>query len=132
MNAWVNLGTFIVCRFCSILAIIIGMIIWGDRVSTIYMVCLTASMTVMTPINIILFQRLLKNDVYRFHKNTYHNKYRTSLAAPSETTKTKPHSNGVTSNNNSAKHFENGHVGHSNGVANGVLNSEDLNGKKSM
>ena len=108
------------------------MIIWGDRVSTIYMVCLTASMTVMTPINIILFQRLLKNDVYRFHKNTYHNKYRTSLAAPSETTKTKPHSNGVTSNNNSAKHFENGHVGHSNGVANGVLNSEDLNGKKSM
>ena len=119
VNAWINLITFVVCRFGGMLAIFAGMAMWYNRVSVIYFVSLTFSMVVMFPVNTILFQRLLKNDVYRFRRNAYHNKYRQQPSSEK-----KPMINGVgSSNNNMTKMGENGHSGHHhhNGLSNGVV-----------
>ena len=85
-------------------------------------------MVVMLPVNTVLFQRLLKNDVYRLCKNTYHNKCRNH-----QPLKSKPSINGVSSNNNTAKSGEDGHIGHyHNGLSNGVIGSGDHNDKKEI
>ena len=128
-NAWVNLSTFVVCRFGGMVAIFYGMMMWYRRVSIIYFVSLSLSMVVMTPVNTVLFQRLLKNDVYRFRKNAYHNKY--LQTKPSS--ESKPLVNGVTSNNNMAKTGRNGHIGqYQNGVSNGGVKSVNHTEKKKI
>ncbi len=126
MNAWLNLVTFVVCRFGGMVAIFVGMFIWYRRVSVFYFVTLSMSMIVMTPVNTILFKRLLKNDVFRFRKNTYHNKYRTQHHPPSPTT-TSAVGYSANSNNNMSKVGKNGHPRqhYPNGFFNGVVSSFD-------
>ncbi len=134
LNAWLNLATFVLCRFMGMVAIITGIFLWYDRVSVLYLVSISLSMVVMMPVNTILFQRLIKNDVYRFRKNAYHNKYRVlqSSAPPCETAakvSDKRALNGVlsSSNNNKGKHgSDNGHL--TNGWSNGELPVTDEDG----
>lgn len=60
-----NLFTFVSCRFVALFWISYGMFIYPERVSAVYFYSLLMSLIVMWPINIILFWRILKNDVLR-------------------------------------------------------------------
>ena len=63
--SYMNLITFLCCRFVALTWIIHGMYHLGNRVSAAYYWTLAASMFVMWGINIVLFWRLLKNDILR-------------------------------------------------------------------
>lgn len=65
---YINLVTFILCRFGGQLLITIGMFMWYDRVTMVYYVTLTMSMAVMFAINVVLFYRLWKNDIVRYNR----------------------------------------------------------------
>ncbi len=75
INVHINLATFVFCRFFSIGTIIHGMFYYHHRVGTMYFICLSFAILVMTVINLILFWRLLKNDIIRYNRNKYFNKY---------------------------------------------------------
>ena len=64
-NLWLNLITFIPCRFGAVAWINYGMYHEGHRVSPAYFWTLATAIFVMWGINIFLFWRLLKNDVLR-------------------------------------------------------------------
>jgi len=64
-NVWVNLATFVFCRFGGLVVIYYGMFMYNHRVTAFYFYVLTSSMAVMLFINLILFYRLVKNDVLR-------------------------------------------------------------------
>lgn len=64
-NVWINLTTFVFCRFGGLAWIYYGMAVFCHRVTRIYFGLLTSSMIVMLFINIVLFHRLIKNDILR-------------------------------------------------------------------
>lgn len=64
-NAGVNLITFVLCRFGGLAWIIIGMFIWGNRVTPLYYYVLAVAMFVMWVTNIMLFRRLVLSDLIR-------------------------------------------------------------------
>lgn len=63
-----NLISFIVCRFAfSMVLISHGLFVYRYRMSTLYFTILVPTVVIMWIINIVLFWRLLTNDVLREH-----------------------------------------------------------------
>ena len=65
VNNCINLLTFVLFRFGALAVIGYGVVYWRLLVSPMYYVMLTGSWMVMTVINVVLFWRLVKNDVLR-------------------------------------------------------------------
>lgn len=65
MNSFMNIFTFVSCRFLCLSWIVYGMFIWYDRVTIVYLLVLGSAMFVMWVINVVLFWRLLCSDVLR-------------------------------------------------------------------
>lgn len=65
INSFINMVTFVLCRFGGLLAIGYGMLYMSHRVSPFYYYILCLSMFVMPGINVILFWRLLRSDYLR-------------------------------------------------------------------
>ena len=68
MVIYLNLSTFLVCRFWACTKITISIFTEGYMVPTGYLIAISFAMFVMNGINPVLFWRLFKNDVLRnFH-----------------------------------------------------------------
>lgn len=65
LNSFMNIFTFVSCRFLCLSWIVYGMFIWYDRVTPIYLYVLGSAMFVMWGTNIILFWRLICSDILR-------------------------------------------------------------------
>ncbi len=70
INVWLNLLTFVFCRFVAMFSVLIGMYIFGHRVPTVYFYTLTVSAIFVSPMQIVLFWRLVKSDILRKNKTT--------------------------------------------------------------
>lgn len=91
INVFFNIVSFLICRFLANGAIFVGMIVWGHRLSRIYMTCLSGSMIVMFPVNCILFWRLVKSDILR-------KPLKSTLSPLVSPRKSSTHQNGVNNN----------------------------------
>ncbi len=111
-NAWINLVTFMTCRFGALGAILLGMAVWSHRVSTAYYITLSISVFVVGVTQVIILRMVLKSDFFRPNK---------AVVASSE--------------NGSANKLQNGAVDHENNISkeycNGVSN-ERKEDKKSI
>ncbi|KAK2163960.1 hypothetical protein LSH36_71g00007 [Paralvinella palmiformis] len=65
LNVYLNLLSFILCRFIPLIWIIYGMLMWYYRVEPSYLIILSLDLFVMWVVNIVLFWRLLTNDIIR-------------------------------------------------------------------
>lgn len=65
LNAFMNIFTFVSCRFLCLSWIVYGMFIWYDRVTPVYLCVLGSAMFVMWVTNVILFWRLVCSDLLR-------------------------------------------------------------------
>jgi len=70
VNNWVNLLTFLPCRFGAVAWISYGMMKYYYRFTVFYWITLAVTMFIMWIIYFILFWRLLKNDVLRSGKKS--------------------------------------------------------------
>ena len=70
INVWLNLLTFVFFRFVAMFSVLIGMYIFGHRVPTVYFYTLTVSAVFVSPMQIVLFWRLVKSDILRKKKST--------------------------------------------------------------
>ena len=123
INVWVNLITFVLCRFGGLAWIYYGMAMWPHRVTTFYYMVLTSSMTVMLFINIILFHRLIKNDVLRPRSKTKSSKVTPSTTnGPADGLK----ENGPLIKNGTTPHSSNNNVKENGYITNGVHSKKVL------
>lgn len=65
LNAFMNIFTFVSCRFLCLTWIVYGMFIWYNRVTPVYLCVLGSAMFVMWVTNVILFWRLICSDLLR-------------------------------------------------------------------
>ena len=65
LNNLVNLATFIVFRFGALWVIGYGLLHWRHLVSSVYYAMMFGSWAIMSVINVVLFWRLVKNDIIR-------------------------------------------------------------------
>ena len=122
-NAWVNLVTFMTCRFGALGAILLGMAVWSHRVSRAYYITLSVSVFVVGVTQVIILRMVLKSDFFR------PNKRMASSENGSANQKV------VSSENGSVNKIQNGAIDQENNISkeycNGVSN-DTIEDKKSM
>ena len=88
-SVWANIISFALFRFLPVFYITYGMYMWHHRVTPLYFYGLCFSMLTMHCINMVLFYRLVKNDIFRYNRQCQARKLQgTSLNGASKATGT--------------------------------------------